>query len=465
MGGTKAVLQDADVQKLKGSFRGELLRPGDTGYDEARTVWNGMIDKHPALVARCTGVTDVINAVKFARQHNLLVAIRGGSHNVTGAATCDGGLMIDLSPMKGIRVDPEARTARAEGGCTWGDLDHATHAFGLAAPGGIISTTGIGGLTLGGGIGHLTRKCGLSCDNVVSADVVLADGTFVTASDRKNPDLLWGLRGGGGNFGVVTSFEFKLHPVSTVYAGPLLYPLEKAGEALRNYRDYMEKAPEDLNAFFAFLIVPPGPPFPEHLHNKTLCGVVCCYSGPMEKAEEVIKPLRQVGPPLADFVGPMPYPALQSMFDGLVPAGLQNYWKADFMTELSDAAIDAHVKYGPSIPTVSSAMHIYPVNGAANRVGKDATAFYHRSARYVHVIAAMYPNPADTPKNVAWVRDYWTALHPLSAGGAYVNFLMEEGDDRIKATYGDNFQRLATLKTKYDPANLFRLNQNIKPMV
>jgi FAD/FMN-containing dehydrogenase len=456
-------LDEGAVSTFKAGLRGRLFCPGDEGYDEARKVWNGMIDRRPALIARCAGVADVIAAVNFAREQGLPVAIRGGSHNVTGNAVCDGGVVIDLSSMKGIRVDREGRTVRAEGGCTWGDVDHATHAFGLAAPGGVISTTGIAGLTLGGGIGHLTRKYGLSCDNLISADVVLADGTFVTASEKKNPDLFWALRGGGGNFGVVTSFEFKLHPVSQVMAGPILWPLEKSREALRLYRDFMNQAPEDLNAFFAFLIVPPGPPFPKELHNKTVCGVVAVYTGPEAKADAVLAPLRRFGPPLVDFFGPLPFPAVQSMFDGLVPEGLQNYWKADFVDELSDEVIEAHVTHGPRVPTFNTAVHIYPVSGAANRVKKGDTAFFYRDAKYVHVIAAIYPNAADTARNVAWVRDYWSALHPHSSGGAYVNFLMEEGEDRIRATYGGNYERLATIKTKYDPTNLFRLNQNIRP--
>jgi FAD/FMN-containing dehydrogenase len=464
-GSTGLPVSDSAVQQLKASLRGELIRreAGNASYDKARKVWNGMIDRHPALIARCASPADVMAAVNFAREHTLAVAVRGGSHNVTGSAVCDDGLVIDLSTMKGIRIDPEGRTVRAEGGCTWGDLDHATHVFGLATPGGIISTTGIAGLTLGGGIGHLTRKYGLSCDNLLSADVVTADGHFLTASPTKHSDLFWALRGGGGNFGVVTSFEFKLHPVSTVIAGPVLYPLEKSREALRFYRDFMNQAPDDLNAFFAFLIVPPGPPFPEHLHNRTVCGMVLIYTGPADKADDLLRPARQFGPPLLDFVGPVPFPAVQGMFDALVPEGLQNYWKADFVNELSDEVIEAHVKHGPHIPTFNSAMHIYPVSGAANRVGKNDTAFSYREAKYVHVLAAMYPNPADTAKNVAWVRDYWSALHPYSAGGAYVNFLMDEGDDRIKATYRDNYDRLVSVKRRYDPDNLFRSNQNINP--
>ncbi len=460
-----ATIPETTVQEFKSRLRGELVRPGDKDYENARTVYNAMIDRHPLMVLRCADVADVIAAVNFARENKLPVAVRGGGHNVTGAATCDDGIVIDLSAMKGIQVDPAGRTARAQGGCTWGDFDHATHAFGLAAPGGIISTTGIAGLTLGGGIGHLTRNYGLSCDNLISVDVVTADGRFLKASANENADLFWGICGGGGNFGVVTSFEFKLHPVSTVFAGPVLYSPDKAKEAMQFYRSYMSNAPDNMNAFFAFLIVPPGPPFPEHLHNKTMCGIVACYTGPMEHAEEVVGPLREFGPPAFVGLGPLPFPALQGAFDALVPPGLQHYWKADFVKELSDAVIEAHVKYGPDIPTISSAMHIYPVSGAANRVGKNDTAFNYRDAKYVHVIAAMYPDPTDTPKNMEWVRSYWSALHPHSAGGAYVNFMMDEGKERIAATYRDNYDRLVEIKNKYDPTNLFHLNQNIAPSV
>jgi FAD/FMN-containing dehydrogenase len=453
----------ADVDAFAPSLRGELIRPGDPNYDAARKVHNAMIDRHPTLIVRPAGVADVIYAVKFARDHNLPIGVRGGGHNTAGFGTCDDCLLLDLSRLKGIRVDPAARTVRAEGGATWGDVDHATHPFGLAAPGGIISTTGVGGLTLGGGIGHLTRKYGLSIDNLISADVVTAEGRFLTASATENPDLFWGLRGGGGNLGVVTSLQFRLHPVSTVFAGPILYPLERSGDVLRLFRDYMANASEDVNAFFAFLIVPPGPPFPESLHNKTLCGVVYNYTGPMDQAKKVVSPLLEFGPPVQAPLGEMPYPAFQSAFDALVPAGLQNYWKADFVKDLTEPIIDAHVRHGPGIPTFNSVMHLYPVNGAAHRVKNDETAFSYRDANYVHVIAAMYPNAADTPKNVEWVRKYYDELHPHSAGGAYVNFLMEEGQDRVKASYRDNYARLAALKKKYDPDNLFRINQNIKP--
>ena len=453
----------AAVDQFRSTLRGDLIGPADAEYEEARMVFNGMIDRHPSLIVRCADVADVIHAVNFARDNNLVLSVRGGGHNVAGFGTNEDGLVIDLSRMKGIRVDPDKRTVRAEGGATWGDLDHATDPFGLHAPGGVISTTGIAGLSLGGGVGHLTRKAGLSCDNMLSADVVTAAGKLVHASADENQDLYWALRGGGGNFGIVTSFEFRLTPVSTVFAGPVLFSLDQARDVMRFYRQFMAGAPDDLNAFFAYLIVPPGPHFPQELHNKTVCGVVICYAGPMDKAEEVTRPLREFGPPLLDGVGPMPFSALQSAFDPLMPPGLQNYWKADFFDDLNDEAIEAHLKYGPEIPTVNSAVHLYPVSGAAGRVGKNDSAWSYREARFTLVIAAVYPDPADTEKNVRWVRDYWEALHPHSAGGAYVNFMMDEGQERIVASYRDNYQRLVDVKKKYDPSNLFRMNQNISP--
>ena len=457
------VVKQPAVESLRSGLRGELILPGDADYEGARKVHNGMIDRRPRFIVRPANVRDVISGVNFARENELTLAVRGGSHSAPGFGVCDDGLVIDLSDMKGVRVDPKNRTVRAEGGCTWGDVDHATHAFGLAVPGGIISTTGIGGLTLGGGIGYLARKYGLSCDNLISADVVTADGRFLTASAEENADLFWALRGGSGNFGVVTSFEFRAHPVSTVFAGAILYPLEQSRDVLRMYRDFMAQAPEDVNAFFAYLIVPSGPPFPEHLHNKTVCGVVTCYLGPMDKAEGALRPLREFGPPLFELLGPMPFPMLQSMFDPLLAAGLQQYWKADFLNDLNDGAIDANVKYGPGVPTFNTAVHIYPVDGAVHRVGKNETAFSYRDANFAEVMAAVYPDPADTPKNKAWVQDFFSALHPSSAGGAYVNFMGEEGEDRVKASYRENYSRLAQIKRKYDPTNLFHVNQNIKP--
>jgi FAD/FMN-containing dehydrogenase len=456
---------EAVIVTFKASLRGELIQPTDAGYDEARKVYNAMINRRPALIVRCADVADVITAVQFARENKMLLSIRGGGHNAGGLGVCDNGLVIDLSRLKGVRVDPVERTARVEGGCTWGDVDHATHAFGLAAPTGIISTTGVGGLTLGGGLGHLTRRCGLTIDNLLAADVVLADGRFVTASAEKNQDLFWAIRGGGGNFGVVTSFQFRLHPVHTDYAGPMLYEMSQAPKVMAWYREFIRKAPEDLTGFFAFLIVPPGPPFPEPLHNKTMCGIVWCYSGPMEKAEEIFKPIRSFSPPALDLVGPIPHTALQSMFDGLYPPGLQWYWKADFVNELSDEAIALHVKYGSKIPTMQSSMHLYPINGAAHRVGKNDTPWSYRDATWAQVIVGVDPNPANKDRISAWAKEYWDAVHPHSAGGAYVNFMMDEGEDRVKASYKGNYERLVTIKSKYDPTNLFRVNQNIKPTV
>jgi FAD/FMN-containing dehydrogenase len=457
------MVDDTAVQSLQATFRGDVFRPGDAAYETARKVYNAMIDRRPALIARCVDVADVIAAVSFARERKLLLAIRGGGHNGGGLGTCDGGLVIDLSRMRGRRIDPAKKTILVEGGCTWGDVDHTTHAFGLATPSGIISTTGVGGLTLGGGIGHLTRKCGLSIDNLLAVDMVLADGRFVTANPTENADLFWGVRGGGGNFGVVTSFLFKLHPIHTVYAGPTLWELERAADVMRWYRDFIVTADNDLDGFFAFLQVPPGPPFPEPLHRRTMCGVVWCYAGPPEKGDEVFKPIRSFGPPTFAFAGPMPHPALQSMFDALYPPGLQWYWRADFVKELSDQAIARHVEHGAKLPTLQSTMHLYPVNGAAGAVGRNDTAWSYRDATWAEVIVGVDSDPARNNEIIRWTKEYWEALHPYSAGGAYVNFMMEEGQERIKATYRDNYDRLATLKRKYDPTNLFRVNQNITP--
>jgi len=451
------------IDQFKASLRGELIQPHDEGYDAARKVYNGMIDRRPRFLARCSDVGDIISAVKFARENNLLVAIRGGGHNGAGLGVCDDGLVIDLSRRRGIRADPKKRTVQVESGCTWGDVDHATQPFGLAVPAGIVSTTGVAGLTLGGGHGYLTRKFGLTIDNLLEADVVLADGSFVTANAQENEDLYWAMRGGGGNFGVATSFTFKAHPVSTVYAGPMLWHLDKAVEVMKWYREFITKAPEDLYGFFAFLNVPPGPPFPENLHGKTMCGVVWCYCGSMDKAEEVFRPIRKIGPPAVDFVGPMPYPALQSFLDPLLPPGLQWYWKGDFVSELSDEAIKLHMKYGSELPSLLSTMHIYPIDGAPQRVGKKDTAFSYREAKWSMVIAGIDPDPANKDRITKWAKTYWEALHPYSAGGAYVNFMMEEGQNRVEATYRDNYKRLSQIKRKYDPTNLFRVNQNIPP--
>lgn len=453
----------AEFGQLRAKLRGELIERDDPNYEAARKVYNGMIQKRPLLIARCADVADVIAAVNFGRENNLLVSIRGGGHNAGGLGICDDGLVMDLSRMRYTVVDPKTKTVRVGGGCTLGDVDHATHAFGLAVPGGILSTTGVGGLTLGGGLGHLTRRYGLTIDNLVSADIVLADGRFVTANKKQNEDLFWAIRGGGGNFGVVTSFVFNAHPVQTVYAGPMLWHLEKTVEVMQWYREFIAKAPEELNGFFAFLTVPPGPPFPEHLHNQKMCGIVWCYCGPLQKAEKMFKPIRKSLPPALDLVGPLPYPALQSMFDPLYPPGLQWYWKADFVKELSDEAIRLHLEHGSQLPTLHSTMHLYPINGAAQQMANDATPWNYRDATWAEVIVGVDPDPANNDRLIHWARKYWEALHPHSAGGAYVNFMMEEGEDRVRATYRHSYDRLAEIKAQYDPANFFRVNQNIKP--
>jgi len=452
------------MERFKAGLRGRLLLPGDPMYDSARKVYNAMIDRRPAMIVRCADVADVIAAVRFAGTTGLLTAVRGGGHNAGGLGVCDDGVVIDLSAMRGVRVEPRTQTVRVEGGCQFGDVDHATHAFGLATPAGILSTTGVGGLTLGGGIGHLTRKCGLTIDNLVAADMVTADGQFITAGAEENPDLFWAIRGGGGNFGIVTSFQFRLHPVETVVAGPMLWDLEHATEVMQFYRDFIGSAPDDINGFFLFLVVPAGPPFPEHLHNRAMCGIVWCYAGAPERLEAAFRPVRGFRPPALELVGPMPYPALQSMFDGLYPPGLQWYWKADFVNELSDDAIRLHVRHGSDLPTPLSSMHMYPVNGAAGRVGAGDTPWSYRDATWAEVIVGVDPDPANNPRIIRWANAYWDALHPYSAGGAYVNFMMhDEGQERVKATYRNNYERLAAIKARHDPGNFFRVNQNIRP--
>ncbi|MCM2251349.1 MAG: FAD-binding oxidoreductase [Ramlibacter sp.] len=453
---------DASLQSLQAQLRGTLVQPGDADYDQARKVYNAMIDRKPRAVARCADVADVMACVNFARDNKLLLAVRGGGHNGGGLGVCDDGLVIDLSGLRGIRVDPRAHTVRVDGGCRWGDVDHATHAFGMATPAGIISTTGVGGLTLGGGIGHLSRRFGLSIDNLLAVDVVLANGSFVTASARENEDLFWAVRGGGGNFGVVTSFEFRLHALSTVVAGPTLWPLERATQVLKWYREFIPKAPAELNGFFAFLTVPPGPPFPEHLHLKKMCGVVWCHTGSEEQAHKALEPARALDPALYG-VAPMPYPMLQSAFDALYPPGHQWYWRADFVNELPDEAVALHVEHGSKLPTMQSTMHLYPIDGAVHRVGRKDTPFDYRDAKWASVIVGVDPDPANRERITSWCKDYWEALHPYSAGGAYVNFMMDEGQERVQATYREHYPKLAAIKHKYDPGNLFRVNQNIRP--
>ncbi len=459
------MMNPQSLQEFKSTLRGNVIEQKDKGYDEARKVYNAMIEKRPLMIVQCADVADVIQTVNYARENKILLSIRSGGHNAGGLGICDDGIVLDLALMKYTKVDPEEKTVVAGAGCTWGDIDHATHAFGLATPSGIISTTGVGGLTLGGGIGHLTRKCGLSIDNLLSVDMVLADGSFVRVNENQYKDLFWAVRGGGGNFGVVTSFTFKLHPIDNVYGGPMLYELSETEDVMKWYRKLIKDAPDELNGFFAFLTVPPGPPFPEELHMKKMCGIVWAYSGPMDKAEEVFKPIRAFKKPALDFVGPVPHPALQGMFDAVYPTGLLWYWRADFVNELSDEAITKHKSFGELMPTMHSSMHMYPINGAASRVKNADTAWNYRDATWAMVIVGVDPDPANKEKITTWTKNYWEALHPYSAGGAYVNFMMDEGEDRIKATYGNNYERLVTIKNKYDPTNFFRVNQNIKPTI
>jgi FAD/FMN-containing dehydrogenase len=451
------------IEQLRQQVRGPVVSRDDAAYEEARKVYNGMIDKRPLLVVRARDAGDVMATVDFARENGLTLSVRGGGHSVPGFGTNDDGVVVDLSLMRSIRVDPRAKTARAEGGATWGDFNHATHAFGLATTGGFVSTTGIGGLTLGGGVGYLTRPFGLSADNLVSCDVVTADGRLLIASEKEHPDLFWALRGGGGNFGVVTSFEYRLHEVREIYGGPMFFELEHARDLLSFYRDFMRDAPEALGAFPGFQIAPPLPFVPEKRHGDTLFLFVACWSGPVGEGEKVLKPLRAVAPVVAEHVGPMPYPALNAAFDPLLPPGLRHYWKSSFAAELTDAAIDAHVEHGSKVPTLTSTAHVYPINGACQRVGSDATAFGHRAASFATVIVGAWTNSADDTANVRWVRDYHAALAPHSQAGGYVNFASGDDQDRAPANYGANYERLVRVKRAYDPDNLFHVNQNVAP--
>lgn len=454
-----------DPTELETLFRGPVVTPEDEGYDGARAVHNGMIERRPAVVVRALDEADVMATVGFAAERGLELAVRGGGHGVPGYGTCDGGVVLDLGAIRNVRVDPERRTARVGGGAVLGDLDHATHAFGLATPSGFISTTGVAGLTLGGGVAaYLGRKHGLTCDNLVSADVVTADGRKVRASADENPELFWALRGGGGNFGVVTSLELRLHPVDQVVGGPILFELEAAGDLMRFYRDWIAEAPRELGGFLAFMIAPPLPFVPESRHGDRFFAVVVSWSGPAEEADEVLEPLRARAPVVAEHVGPMPYPVLQSAFDGLVPPGTRQYWKADFVAELTDEAIEAHVKHGSRVPNVPSTMHLYPIDGAVQEVDPDATAFTHRSADFVANVAGMWSNPAEDDLTIRWVRDYYEAIHPHSGfEGGYTNFMAADDQVRVRDNYGGAYDRLAEIKARWDPDNLFHLNQNIRP--
>jgi hypothetical protein len=466
---TTSALSEAEVQKFKAGLHGKLVRPGDDGYEIGRKVWNGMIDRHPLLIVHCAAVDDVINAVNFARDHDLLVAIRGGGHNVAGFGTCDDGMVIDLSPMKEVEIDVASHSVRAQAGLTWGEFDEATQAHGLATTGGLVSTTGIAGFTLGGGIGWLMRKYGLACDNLESVELVTAGGKVLTANAHEHPDLFWGVRGGGGNFGIITSFKYRLHPVGPmVYGGAAFYPIEKALDLLRFYYEWTATLPDELTTLAAFLTAPPEPFVPQHLQGTLMIAIALCYLGPVEQGEAAIKPLRDFAPPAIDVVGPIPYIALQGMFDASAPHGILSYWKTHYLGGLGDGAINTLIEHASKLPTLSpfTVIHIHHVAGAVRRVDQDETAFGHRDAPFVLNIVGMWNEANQTETHIVWVREFWQAMQPFSTGDLYLNFLGDEGPERVKAAYGaGKYEQLATLKNKYDPANFFRLNQNIKPTV
>lgn len=450
-------------RELGADFAGELIVPNDREFEAARSVYNAMIDRRPALIARCASADDVTRAIGFGQRHELPVAVRGGGHSGGGLGVVDDGVVVDLSPLKAIEVDADSRTVTVGGGCLWQEVDAATHAAGLATPSGIIGTTGVGGLTLGGGLGHLSRMYGLTVDNLLGAELVLAGGEHVRTDEDENPDLFWAIRGGGGNFGVVTSFRFRLNPVSTVFAGPTFWPVEQTAEVMRHYREFLPNAPRELNGFFMIGSVPPGPPFPDELHGRKVCGVVWCCLAPPERAEQLIAPMLEVAPPLMHGAHEVPFPGIQSAFDGVYPPGLQWYWRADFVRELPDEATDRHAEFGERLPTMHSSMHLYPIDGAVHDVASSETSFRHRDVGWAEVIVGVDPDPANAELIRRWTVDYWEATHPYSAGAAYVNFMMDEGGGRVRASYGENYERLARVKGAYDPDNLFRVNQNIPP--
>ncbi|WP_157020321.1 FAD-binding oxidoreductase [Mesorhizobium xinjiangense] len=461
------MLQKSDIlSRIPERLQTRIIDPQHSAYDEARALYNGMIDKRPGWIVPCANVDDVVAAVNLARENDLLLAIRGGGHNGPGLGSCDGGMVIDMSPMKQVDVYPATRTVRVEAGCTQGDVDRAASAYGLAVPAGIVSSTGIAGLTLGGGTGYLTRKHGLTIDNLLSAEVVLADGSTVTASDHEHPDLFWALRGGGGNFGVVISFTFRAHPVTNVYAGPIFYDFGHTARIMALYRDFLPRAPRELGMFLGIKTVPSCDPFPRDIWGRRICALISCYEGSQESGIKAMQPARDALPePLMDGMTQMPFADLQSMFDPLLPKGLQWYWKGDFVDELSEQAIAAHVEHASKSPSELSLMHLYPIDGAVHDVASHSTAWNARHARWSMVIAGIDPDPAKAPELKRWASDYWAAVHEHNRhGGGYINFMMDdEGEGRIRATYGANYNRLAATKRRYDPANLFRVNQNIRP--
>lgn len=455
------------IENLKSSLRGELCLPGDGGYEKARSIWNGMIERRPRWVARCAGAADVIAAVNFARDNDLLLSVRGGGHNVAGSAVTDGGLMIDLSLMRGIDVDPDRRIARVQPGLNWGDLDRETQRYGLAVPGGIVSATGIAGLTLGGGFGWLSRKYGFTSDNLLSVDVVLADGRFVKANSKENPDLFWGIRGGGGNFGIVTLFEFQLQPVGPeVMAGLILYPFEDAREVLEFYREFTANAPDELGTLAVLRIAPPAPFLPEQVHGQPVVGIGVCYAGSVEDGKEVVRPLKEFGSPLVDLIGPKPFAAHQTMLDAASPSGRRYYWKSEYLSELNDGACETLVNYAANLSSPMTAVLIFQLGGAISQVGEQETAAGNRDAAYVLNIQSAWEDADQTDRHIEWTRTFWRDMQPFASGGVYVNFLSEgEGDGRVRAAYPGIYERLVELKNKYDPTNLFRMNQNIRPTV
>ncbi|MFE4580660.1 FAD-binding oxidoreductase [Streptomyces chartreusis] len=454
-------LDERLLDRLRGAVRGTVVEPGDPVYDEARKVYNAMHDRRPAIIVRAVDTGDVMATVDFAREQGLPLAVRGGSHSVPGYGTCDGGVVLDLGLMRGIRVDPDTRTAWVEGGCTWADVNHATHAFGLATTGGIVSTTGVGGLTTGGGLGHLARRCGLACDNLVSVDLVTADGSFTTCTDEQHEDLMWAVRGGGGNFGVVTSFAYRLHPIDDILGGPTFFPLD--ADVIRRYRELVAEADERLGAVFVVGLGPPVPFLPERWHGRPVCGMVTCWTGPPDEDDRIRERVAALGPVLGRHLERMPYPVVNTLFDDLVPAGLYHYWKGSFTQSLPDGVVDTLVEYGATTPSIQSVTVVFPIDGACHRVGPEETAFSYRDADYAIALSPTLATREDCEAQKDWVRAFHRGLEPHSLEGGYVNFMDSDDQDRVRANYRTNYDRLRDLKRRYDPGNLFRLNHNIAP--
>ena len=457
-------LQQAQIDQFRERFQGDIVLPDDADYDEVRAIWNGMIDRRPAVIARCTSADDVVQAVNFARENNLLTSVRGGGHNIAGSAVCDDGLMIDLSPMKEIEIDPDARRATVEPGCTLGDFDAAAQAHGLATPLGINSTTGVAGLTLGGGFGWLSRKYGMTIDNLLSAEVVTADGNRVRASETENEDLFWGLRGGGGNFGIVTKFEYQLHPVGPeVLSGLIVYPFDQAKSVLTQFARFTETMPEELNVWMVTRKAPPLPFLPEEVHGKEVVVLALCYAGDPAEGERLIEPLREFGTPVGEHIGVQPYAAWQQAFDPLLTPGARNYWKSHNFSQIDEGLIDAIIEYAGELPSPHCEIFIGTIGGETGRVAPEATAYSSRDANYVMNVHGRWESADEDEDCISWAREFFDRSQPFASGGAYINFLTQDESDRIESAYGPTYERLRELKTKYDPTNLFRTNQNIQP--